>query len=225
MKVLSMVGFVLAMISTVVSTGAAQSKTPYGQSDPRAKTLLDAVSKKFQSYQSVKADFILKVEGANNKVNDSKRGTIFLKGNKYKLNLSGQEIYCDGKTTWTYQKDVNEVQVNKYEPDNSTISPSRLFTNFYDKEFLYRLDGESNEKGKLMQNVELTPLDKSKPFFKVVVSIDKKTHMIMRTKVFEKNGNRFTYEVSRLMPNVAMNDAIFAFDTKDHPNVEVVDLR
>lgn len=219
--------FLVAMVLVcgAISAGRTQSKTVYGQSDPQAKALLDAVSKKFKTYRDVKADFVMKVQGDDNKVSDSKKGSVFLKGTKYKILIAGQEIYCDGKTTWTYNKDADEVQVNNYEPDSNTISPSKLFTNFYDKDFLYRMNKSTRENGKILEVIEMTPLNKSKPFFKVVVYVDKANKNILRTTVFEKGGNRYTYEVSRFSPDIKMDDSLFVFDPKLHPKADVVDLR
>jgi outer membrane lipoprotein carrier protein len=73
--------------------------------------------------------------------------------------------------------------------------------------------------------VELTPIDKSKPFFKVLVFIDKANSTIVSTKLFEKSGNRVTYNLSNLNGNAKFTDAQFVFDAKKFPGAEVVDLR
>ncbi|WP_119079273.1 LolA family protein [Chitinophaga alhagiae] len=203
----------------------AQSRASLGQSDPKAKAVLDNVSKKFKSLKSVIANFILKIEGANNSVMDSKKGAVYLKGPKYKVVMGDQEIISDNKTSWTYAKDVNEVTINNVDQSGSAMTPAKIFTNFYDKDFLYRLNGETTEKGKVLQNIELTPTDKSKTFFKVLVDVDKKNQTLARMKVFEKNGNRYTYEISSFTPNGAVTDDMFTFDAKKYPGVEVVDLR
>ncbi|PWV48968.1 outer membrane lipoprotein carrier protein LolA [Chitinophaga sp. S165] len=209
----------------VVTNGMAQSKGALGKNDPKAKAILDGVSKKFSQLKSVVANFILKVEGANNSVTDSKKGTVYLKGAKYKVNLDGQEIISDNKTSWTYAKDANEVTINTVDANSTSLSPAKLFTNFYDKDYLYRLEGETTEKGKVLQNIEMTPTDKSKNVFKVIVSIDKKGQNISKMKVFEKNGNHYTYEITSFTPNTNVSDATFSFDPKKYPGVEVVDLR
>lgn len=212
-----------AVLCGMVSVSMAQSKG--GQNDPKAKVILDGVSKKFKSLTSVVANFILKVEGGNNSVSDSKKGTVYLKGAKYKVDLGEQQIISDNKTSWTYSKDANEVTVNNVDQSSGAMTPAKLFTNFYDKDYLYRLTGETTEKGKVLQNIELTPTDKTKTLFKVLVDIDKKTQTIARMKMFEKNGNKVTYEISNFTPNAAVTDATFTFDEKKYPGVEVVDLR
>lgn len=203
----------------------AQNKQ-MGQSDPNAKKILDAVSTKFKTYKGVQANFTFTTEDAKGKVQGTKKGTLLMKGTKYRVTLiGGQDIFCDGINIWTYDKTANEVTLSKFDPSQNTITPQKLFTNFYDKDFLYKLNGEKKQGGKTLQEIELTPYDKSKPFFKVYVLVDKATQTIYSTKVMEKSGNRYTYTVSSLNGNANLQDAQFVFDKKKYPNVEVIDLR
>ncbi|MEO6638852.1 MAG: outer-membrane lipoprotein carrier protein LolA, partial [Ginsengibacter sp.] len=87
------------------------------------------------------------------------------------------------------------------------------------------LNGESKQGKKTVQEIELTPVDKTKAFFKVLVGIDKATRSIVSTKVFEKNGNKYTYTVTSMKTNTSLADALFVFTAAKYPNVEVVDLR
>lgn len=196
-----------------------------GKNDADAKKILDAVSAKFKSFKTITAKFNLKIENSAGKVQGSKSGTLNLKGTKYKINVTGQEIFSDGNTSWTYDKSSNEVQISKLEKSATTITPQKMFTNFYDKDFLYKTNADVKVGGKLMQEIELTPIDKTKPFFKVIVNVDKASQTIKQTKVFEKNGNRYTYSITSMQTNSNLNDALFAFDAKKYPGVEVVDLR
>ena len=197
-----------------------------GQSDPEAKKILDAVSAKFKTFKAVQALFSFKNEDGKGKVLGIKKGSLFMKGNKYRVSITGgQDIYCDGATIWTYDKAANEVTISKYDPSQSSITPQKLFSNFYDKDYLYKLNGDKKEAGKTLQEIELTPYDKSKSFFKVLVWVDKKTQAIFSTKVLEKSGNKYTYTVSTFNGNAAVNDTQFVFDKKKYPGVEVVDLR
>ena len=196
-----------------------------GKSDPDAKIVLDGVSAKFKTFKSVTAKFTLKIENAAGKQEGFKSGTVNMKGTKYRISTSGQEMFCDGTNTWTYDKSTNEVQITKFDNSTNTVTPQKMFTNFYDKDFLYKLNGETKEGNKTIQEVELTPFDKTKPFFKVLVSIDKAAKTITKTKVFEKNGNRYTYTITSMKTNAPLADTLFIFDAKNYPNVEVVDLR
>lgn len=196
-----------------------------GTSDPAAKTILDKVSAKFKTYKTVTANFTLSITNSAGKIEGTKKGTAYIKGSKYRVNIPGQEIYSDGNNIWTYDKSANEVQVTKFDPSANTITPQKMFTNFYDKDFLYKLNGETKQDNKTLQEIELTPVDKTKAFFKVLVNIDKTSKNIVSTKVFEKNGNRYIYTITSMKANTALPDSLFVFDVKKYPNVEVIDLR
>lgn len=196
-----------------------------GANDPAAKTILDAVSKKFKTFKAVQAVFTLKVEDAKGKVQGSKKGTVYMKGNRYRISITGQEIFSDGKDIWTYDKASNEVTITQMDQSGNAMTPQKLFTNFYDKDFLYKLNGEKKQANVTVQEIELTPTDKNKNFHKVYLLIDKVKQTIVNTRIMEKSGNKYSYTVNSLNGNAAVSDAIFIFDKKKYPGVEEIDLR
>lgn len=217
--------FALLIVLFSFLTTQAQPPKGMGKSDPQAKLVLDAVSAKFKTFKTVKASFTLKIEDAAGKVQGSKAGTVMMKGVKYRVSITGQEIFCDGATIWTYDVAAKEVQVSTLDNSSGSITPQKLFTNFYDKDFLFVLAPDVKKAGKVYQVVELTPIDKTKPFFKVVLEVDKASKTIMSTRVFEKNGNRYLYAINTMNTSTAMTDDNFAFSAKKYPGVEVIDLR
>lgn len=194
------------------------------QGDKKAKDILNGVSSKYRSYKSMKADFSYTLENPSAKIKETQSGSIVLSGAKYRLGIAGQEVICDGKTIWTYMKEAKEVQVNSVDPLDEGIKPNEIFT-MYEKGFLYKFIDEKTVAGKVLQNLELTPTDKAKNFFKIKLTIDKKTKQIVKSIIFEKTGNRYTYSIKTFTPNFAVNAGTFMFDAKKYPGVEVVDLR
>ncbi len=218
MKKLYSVLFTMIMVATI----QAQPPKGMGQSDPDAKKILDGVSAKFKTYKSVTAKFVQKGENAVGKsLGLAQAGTVYMKGAKYRMTSGGKDVFCDGSSVWTYDKSSKEVTISKLDPANNTITPQKLFTNFYDKDFLYKLNGET--KG--IQELELTPIDKSKPYFKVMVYVNKATKTVSAAKIFEKTGNRLSFSVSNMNTSAAVADGQFIFDQKKYPGVEIVDLR
>jgi outer membrane lipoprotein-sorting protein len=122
-------------------------------------------------------------------------------------------------------KESNEVQISSFDPNENSFTPSKLFTNFYDKEYIYKYEGEQTVGGKKVDVINLTPTNKSKQYSKVELMIDKAQSVVAGGKMYEKNGNVYQYSVSGYTPNPALTDNMFTFDTKKHPKVEVVDLR
>jgi len=215
--------FTLLMLASVVSVNA-QDKNPT-TNDPSAKKILDAVSTKFKTYKSPQANFAYKVENAQGKALSSKKGTVIMKGNKYKVMMDGMEIFSDGKTTWNYDKSANEVTVNSVDASGTAMTPQKLLTNFYDKDFYYKYNGEKKDGGKTVQEIELTPTDKNKSFHKVYLLVNKATSTISSARFLEKTGSRYTYSITSLNGSANAKDAVFIFDKNKYPGVEVVDLR
>jgi outer membrane lipoprotein carrier protein len=198
----------------------------FGQnSDPAAKKILDAVSTKFKTFKSVQAVFTLRNEDSKGSVLGTKKGSVSMKGNRYRVTVTGQEIFSDGSNIWTYDKSANEVTITKIDPTANTITPQKLFTNFYDKDFLYKLNGEKKMDKKVVQEIEMTPVDKTKQFHKVYLMVDKATNTLYSTRILDKSGNVFVYTVNTMNGKVNLTDAMFVFDKNKYPGVEVIDLR
>ena len=216
--------FITLILLSISSVIYAQTKTQT-KNDPEAKVILDAVSDKFKTYKTVQAIFSYKVENSAGKVLSIKNGSVKMMGTKYYVSFSGQEIFCDGKTVWNYDKSANEVTISNLDASNSTITPQKLFTNFYDQDFYYKLNGMKKESGKMLQEIEMTPTDKSKPFHKVYVLIEKITKTIYSTRVLETSGNQYSYTVNSFKTNLIFPENQFTFNKSKYPGAEIVDLR
>lgn len=192
--------------------------------DAKAKVILENASKKMSSFKTLKANFTLKLLGKTGNVRETQKGSLMMKGAKYHIVLAKQEIICDGKTVWTLMKDAKEVQVSNYNPEEQSISPTKLFTNFYDKEYNYHYVGSKKIAGKACDVIEMTPKSASKQFTKVELAFDKNSTIAGGT-ISEKNGNKYAYEVGGFVINPAIAEGQFSYDPKAHPGVELVDLR
>jgi outer membrane lipoprotein-sorting protein len=192
--------------------------------DPKAQEILKGVSAKFKATKSLSASFKISTLDQKTKKTDVRSGNIILKGNKYKLLLAGQEIYCDGTSSWTYLKEANEVQISGADEKTNGISPTSIFT-IYEKGFSSKYMGEIKVDNTPVHHIELVPDDAKKPYFKIQVFINKTDKIITSAKVFEKNGTQITYSIEKLKLNVDAPDNMFSFDKSKYPGIEVVDLR
>jgi outer membrane lipoprotein carrier protein len=211
-------GVFILMIIALTSL-QAQPPKGMGTNDPKAKVILDAVSAKFRTFKSVESRFAIKIENAAGKALGKKAGSFFMKGNKYRISATGQEQFSEGVNVWTLDKAAKEVTISKIDPNANSITPQKLFTNFYDKDYLYKLNGTT--KG--TSEIELTPTDKTKAIFKILLYVNNSS--IVSMKLLEKTGNKYTLSTSGLKTNSNVQDGMFVFDTKKYPGIEVVDLR
>ncbi len=210
--------FGLMLLSLALNT-MAQTPKGMGASDPKAKVILDAVSAKLKTYKNVESKFSIKIENSAGKSLGTKAGSFYLKGAKYRITATGQEVFSDGSNSWTLDKASKEVTISKIDPSSNTITPQKLFTNFYDKDFLYKLNGTT----KNVSEIELTPIDKTKPIYKMLLYIT--NNAITSAKFLEKTGNKYTLSITSVKPNAVLADPLFIFDAKKYPGFDVVDLR
>lgn len=207
------------------------SQQPKEVVDAKAKAILDEVAAKTKSYTSIKAEFgsvtEKKVTNTESKVTESQTGTLNLKGEKYKLEIKGQTIFCDSKTQWTYIKESNEVQINSAPDPKATdnINPVNIFT-IYEKGYKYKYDKEETVNGSKADVVDLYPLAPDKKSYHTIkLTIDKAKKQIVSVKIMNKNGTTNIITVKSFTANSDMPDAMFIFNKADYKGVEVVDLR
>lgn len=212
------------LVYILFALGYLQIQLANAQVDKKAAAILSGVSAKYKSYKSINVDFAYTLENPSAKIKETQTGNLILSGAKYRLNIAGQEVICDGKTTWTYMKEAKEVQVNSVDANEDGIKPAEIFT-MYDKGFLIKFVNESQVGAKVMQNLELTPTDKSKAFFKIKLTVDKSAKQLVKSVIFDKNGNRYTYVIKNFNANTAVSPSTFTYDAKKYPGVELVDLR
>ena len=101
----------LIIVILGISSSLSAQNSSQGGSDAAAKSVLDKVSAKFKTFKAVQSNFSLLVEDKNGKIQGNKKGTVLMKGAKYRVNITGQEIFCDGKNIWTFDKSSNEVTI------------------------------------------------------------------------------------------------------------------
>lgn len=194
----------------------------YSQKDQKASDILDQVSSKTKAYKSIKADFAYKMENAKAKINEEKQGTLLLSGDKYKMQASGQTVICDGKTIWTYMPESNEVQVNSLDNKDEALTPSKLLSN-YNTNFKSKIITDKNADLNLVK-IELVP-NTVKNFNRAVITVDKSKFQVKSFTIYDKNGNIFTYTITRFLTDLPVTAADFTFDSKKFPGVEVIDMR
>ena len=191
----------------------------FAQSDKKAQTILDEVSAKTKSYKTIRIEFDYTMVNKAQNINDSFKGVLISKGDRYKLTFSGQDIISDGKTSWTYLKDANEVQINTADTGEDSFSPTNLLSS-YTQNYKAKLAGETAKQ----QIIELIPLQK-KTFNKVMITIEKARQMVQEIAIYDKNGSIYTYTVNKFETNLPFADNLFIFNAAQHPGVDEIDMR
>lgn len=191
----------------------------FAQNDPNAKKVLESVSAKVKGFKGISANFTIKSVSAKGKDNGTKTGTIAIKGQKYVLKQGKNEIICDGTTIYNFDG-AKTITKSLLEESNQTLSPQNLLSNFYDKDFNYKLVSSTGN----FHEIEMTPIDKRKSFQKVNVYIDKTKSIITKAKVLDKSNNTLEFVLSNLNTAANLPDASFQFVRGKYPkDAEILD--
>ena len=193
--------------------------------DPKAKAILDEMSARTKTFHSMTIEFEYNIENKKDNIHEHETGKLLLKGQKYRIEIPGQEIICDEKTVWTYLKDVNEVQINVPQTDDQSINPTSIFS-IYEKGFKFQFVKEEEKNGKTCQIINLFPVNPAqKPYHTVRLTIDKSKKQIQMLEVLGKDGGITTYSIKKMDTDTPLDDSKFTFDKTKFPGVEVIDLR
>lgn len=196
--------------------------------DDKAKAILDELSKNTKGYSSMEADFEYQMLNEADGINERQEGSLLSKGDKYRLNIAGQEVISDGKTVWTVLADAEEVQVNNV-PDESEaedfISPNSILT-LWEKGFKFKYSQETTLNGKKVDVIDLYPIEaKEKSYHTIKLYVKKDRTGIERIEIKGKDGTDYVYTIKEMKVNQAVTDQKFVFSVKAHPNFDVIDLR
>jgi hypothetical protein len=212
---------VLLTISFLVTTGT------FSQQDPEAKRILELFSKKTKSYRAYKTDFTILSENRQNHESTKNKGKLYVKGEKYKMELDKTEIYYDGKYIYNFIPASNEVSIAKPGKNSDDIfanNPSKLF-NIYVKDFKFRYLGEVTENKRNCYEVDLYPFDLKRKYSIIKLLIDKNNLELVSAKLIMKSGVDYTVKIDTFDGKIPATDADFIFNIKAHKGIEVVDLR
>lgn len=197
------------------------------EQDPKAKGILDDLSKITKAYKTISADYIYTIYNKEKKQTDKLTGKVQVKGSKFKLVIPGNIIVCDGKTIWNHNKDAAEVTIKNFDSNNEDqLNPSKIFT-LYETGYKYKFDKEEKVGVINCNVVDLFPSVKpeKKKFHTIKLYIDKAKKQVVQLKMLMKDGGTQIYEIKSFKPNTEIPDATFIFDTKPFKADQIIDER
>jgi len=216
----------LFIIFLLVGNSSTFSQVDDIMKDPAAKEILDKLSAKAETYQTIRVKFDYIIDNRQTEETDTYHGTMFMKGEKYKIFLMGNEIFYNGNFMATFM--IEEKEVTYATPDfddENAINPADLFT-IYNRDFKYLYLGDLIEENVTYQGIDLVPAKQDiKSYSKIRLLINKQKTEIYSIIYFGKDGVNFIIQITEFTPNVVVNDQLFNFNEAAFPDVEVIDLR
>ena len=186
--------------------------------DKKAKDLLDQVTAKVKSYNTIVIDFKYSLNNAKENINQDSKGNVTMKGNQYVLNFMGVTKIFDGKKTYTIVPEDEEITISKVnEKDDNAITPSKMLT-FFNTGYKYNMDILQNVKGRKIQYIKLIPTNSKDQRKEVLLGIDIQTKHIYNLIEMGKKGTKTTLTVNSFKTNQPLSKNQFTFAESKYPN-------
>ena len=202
----------LFYILILILGGALQAQ------DQKAKALLNEVTAKIKSYETIAIDFKYALNNSKENINQESKGNVIMKGNQYVLNLMGVTKIFDGKKTYTINPEDEEITISKTnEKDDSAITPSKMLT-FFNTGYKFTWDIPQNNKGRKIQYIKLTPNNSKDQRKEILLGIDIQTKNIYTVIEMGKNGTKTTLTVNSFKTNQPVSKNQFTFAESKYPN-------
>ena len=154
----------------------------------------------------------------------SASGTIKVKGNKFKIESNSLTTWFDGKTQWTLLAGSDEVNVSTPTAAELQAINPYSFINIYKKGYTATLTKASYE-GKSVHEVRLVATSKKSSMQKILLTIDPTTLMPLSVRFKNAKGDWTRIRVRSIKTGRKFADAVFTFDAKQHPGIEIIDVR
>ena len=200
--------------------------TVMAQEDTRAEKILNDLSEKSKALQPFRIVFDITTVDLQDKSQNTAYGELILNGKRYVLKNGDSEIWFDGKTIWNYLPDVNEVNVMAPDTgDHSFLANPRQLFSDYQERFKYHFIGENVADGKKLWVIDLYPYDLNESYSRLRLQIDQTTQLLYSARYFGKNGTHYLIVVRKMEHLKKAPPSLFTFNPKEHPDVEVIDLR
>lgn len=183
-----------------------------------AKELLNSVVEKTKAYDDISIIFNYQIINNAAGIYENMNGYGSMKGASYLINVSGQELICNGELLWTFLIDDEEVMISEVSEDSNS-SPIAIINSFSEN---VKVDFvEDNEPD--ITTLEIRENEGS-TFERIKISIDNDLK-IKKVHVFGTDDSEYIYEITDFKTNQNLPDEMFIFNEALYPNVEVIDMR
>jgi len=211
----------------VVATSANIPQPQSDENDANAKAILDKVKAKYEAYQTMMIEFDQEIIPSDGSGKQTTPATLFLKGNKWRIEYPDQTLICNETTYWIHMIEENEVNISDYDADaEDVVKPSDIFK-LYEKNFKYAINSPpTGKKGdETFDIIRFAPLDRDVFYHTIKLYVSQKDQSIERAVVIDKEQNQLVFRIRSLAPNVTILDSKFTFDASKYPGIIVNDTR
>ena len=125
------------------------------QKDAQAEAFLDQIGAKVKAAKGIVVNIELVSKNSTGKALGTKIINLKMKGDKYLMQQGATEVLCDGAIIYNFDG-VNTISKSNIAESDQTLSPQKLLSGSYDKDFNYSLLSQNSNSATIV----LSPIDK-----------------------------------------------------------------
>jgi len=178
------------------------------------------------SSQGITVDFVFNLKDKSLNQAESFEGKILIKGEKFLIETPDRDIYFNGKTQWIHDRSIDEVNILEPTADEiKALNPILLFDS-YKTDWTYTFKGDKTDvKSRKVKEINLVPKATKSDIKQITMQISASDYMPLFFRIYYKNNAENLIYVGKYDTKTTIPDSRFVFDTKKHPEAEVIDLR
>lgn len=185
----------------------------YGQS---AEEVAQRLQQRYRALNSIQANFVQTV--GNTRLD----GTLFVRGDAFRIELPDQVLISNGATVWSYSENDNQVVVQDYNEDELGFSIGQLFTNYL---AVFRVTGATSATldGVGHDVLAMVPRDAGSTVRDATLYVRSEDAVPTKVRVRDVNNTTLAFDLTQVQLNPRLSNETFTF--RFPRGVEVIDLR
>lgn len=188
------------------------------KSQETAHSIIEKALKK----KDFQIDFISKTFAPQSTTPESEfSASVIVCDKMYYIKTSDVHVICDSKTIWKHLLLESEVQVIKADSEINFWNVLYNCNKYYNIKSMHKI----MDREKSYYVIDMMACDKENEFPLLVLKINIETLLLQEVKLYEVDRTVHIFIIVRFQGIKKLPKVFFTFPTKDHPTVEVVDLR
>lgn len=185
-------------------------------SETDAAKVLDSMSKAFQKAGTLSASYTMTSDGHKS------QGEMILSGDRFRLTSPLMTIWYDGKTQWTYNSDIREVNITEPTPEELAETNPFVIISMFRNKYSARLMKSAPGS----YRIDFTPRnDANSTVRRAIVTVSSSTFMPTDMAITINGDQTVAVHINSLVQGKNYPLSMFVFNKKSYPKAEIVDLR
>jgi outer membrane lipoprotein-sorting protein len=186
-----------------------------------AAALLDKVVATIKSDAALQMDYTYTIYDEDDAVVYKDNGTMKLDNDRYMLDMENMKVWCDGKTQWSYMKDIDEVYITDADSEEAqNLSPLYIMEMYRENCSLVKtaLEGDA-------VLVTMTAADVEAEVNKLELFVDAGTSRLTGMFVYMPGQGCVEVRLENYVPKCKFAKKTYECPVGIFPTAEIVDMR